>query len=56
MATSIQTLKMMDDGHAIAVLRAEMDDLTSTPLELFLLDWVESLLDDGKISDWVEMK
>lgn len=47
MATSIATLKMMDDGHAIAVLRAEMDDLTSTPLELFLLDWVESLLDDG---------
>lgn len=47
MATSIATLKMMDDGHAIAVLRAEMDDLTSTPLELFLLDWVESLIDDG---------
>lgn len=47
MATSIATLKMMDDGHAIAVLRAEMDDLTSTPLEMFLLDWVESLIDDG---------
>lgn len=47
MATSIATLKMMDYGHAIAVLRAEMDDLTSTPLELFLLDRVESLLDDG---------
>ena len=47
MATPIATLKMMDDGHAIAVLRAEMDDLTSTPLELFLLDWIESLIENG---------
>jgi hypothetical protein len=47
-ATSIETLAHMEDGHLIAVLRAELDDLTSTPLEMFLLDKLEALIDDGK--------
>lgn len=47
MAVPIETLKLMDDGHAIAVLRSEIDELTSTPLEIFLLGRLESLIEDG---------
>lgn len=35
----------MDDEHLLASARAEMDPLTSTPLEIELLDRFETLLD-----------
>jgi hypothetical protein len=47
MATSIELLKQMEPSHALNALRADFDPLTSTPLEAFLIDWIESLVDDG---------
>lgn len=40
-----QIIKSMDDEHLLASARAEIDPLTSTPLELELLDRFERLLD-----------
>lgn len=41
-----QLMKSMDAGHLVASARAELDPLTSTPLELELLDRLETLLDE----------
>jgi len=41
-----QLMKSMDAGHLVASARAEIDPLTSTPLELELLDRLETLLDE----------
>lgn len=41
----IELLKIMDPGHAINSLRADFDPLVNTPLEAFLIDWIESLVD-----------
>lgn len=41
-----QIMKMMDTGHLVASARAEIDPLTSTPLELELLDRLETMLDE----------
>ena len=43
-----QLAKSMDDEHLLASARAEIDPLTSTALELELLDRFERLLDDVK--------
>lgn len=45
MAINIELLKCMDDQHALNTLRADFDPLVSTPLEAFLIEWVESLVD-----------
>jgi len=42
-----QLMKSMDVGHLVASARAELDPLTSTPLELELLDRLETLLDEA---------
>jgi hypothetical protein len=47
MALSIELLKAMEPGHAINALRADFDPLVNSPLEAFLIDWIESLVDDG---------
>lgn len=41
-----QLMKCMDANHLVASARAELDPLTSTPLELELLDRLETLLDE----------
>lgn len=41
-----QLMKSMDADHLVAAARAESDPLTSTPLELELLDRLEALLDE----------
>lgn len=41
-----QLMKSMNAGHLVASARAEIDPLTSTPLELELLDRLETLLDE----------
>lgn len=41
-----QLVKSMDDEHLLASARAEIDPLTSTALELELLDRFERLLDE----------
>ncbi len=41
-----QLMKSMDAGHLVASTRAELDPLTSTSLELELLDRLETLLDE----------
>ena len=41
-----QLMKSMDAGHLVASARAELDPLTSTSLELELLDRLETLLDE----------
>lgn len=41
-----QLAKSMDDEHLLASARAEIDPLTSTALELELLDRFERLLDE----------
>ena len=41
-----QTMALMDDEHLLASARAEIDPLTSTPLEIELLGRFESLLDE----------
>ena len=46
MAHSIELLKAMDGQHAVNALRADFDPIVNTPLESFLLDWVESLVDE----------
>ena len=46
MALSIELLKAMDGQHAVNALRADFDPIVNTPLESFLLDWVESLVDE----------
>lgn len=43
-----QLMKSMDAGHLVASARAEIDPLTSTPLELELLDRLETLLDEAQ--------
>ena len=42
-----QLAKAMDDEHLLASARAEIDPLTSTALELELLDRFERLLDEA---------
>ena len=42
-----QLAKSMDDAHLLASARAEIDPLTSTALELELLDRFERLLDEA---------
>lgn len=42
-----QLAKTMDDEHLLASARAEIDPLTSTALELELLDRFERLLDEA---------
>lgn len=42
-----QLMKSMDADHLVASARAELDPLTSTPLELELLDRLETLLDEA---------
>lgn len=42
-----QLMKSMDADHLVASARAEIDPLTSTPLELELLDRLETLLDEA---------
>ena len=42
-----QLAKSMDDEHLLASARAEIDPLTSTALELELLDRFERLLDEA---------
>ena len=42
-----QLMKSMDDEHLLASARAEIDPLTSTALELELLDRFERLLDEA---------
>lgn len=42
-----QLAKLMDDAHLLASARAEIDPLTSTALELELLDRFERLLDEA---------
>ena len=46
MALSIELLKAMNDQHAVNALRADFDPIVNTPLESFLLDWVEALVDE----------
>lgn len=41
-----QLMKSMYTDHLVASARAEIDPLTSTPLELELLDRLETLLDE----------
>ena len=41
-----QLMNCMDADHLVASARAELDPLTSTPLELELLDRLETLLDE----------
>lgn len=41
-----QLMKSMDADHLVASARAEIDPLTSTSLELELLDRLETLLDE----------
>lgn len=41
-----QLMKSMDADHLVVSARAEIDPLTSTPLELELLDRLETLLDE----------
>lgn len=41
-----QLMKSMDADHLVASACAEIDPLTSTPLELELLDRLEALLDE----------
>lgn len=41
-----QLMKSMDADRLVASARAEIDPLTSTPLELELLDRLETLLDE----------
>ena len=41
-----QLMKCMDIGHLVASARAESDPLTSTALEIELLDRLETLLDE----------
>lgn len=41
-----QLMKSMGAGHLVASARAELDPLTSTSLELELLDRLETLLDE----------
>lgn len=50
-----QLAKSMDDEHLLASARAEIDPLTSTALELELLDRFERLLDevDGDLNEAV---
>jgi len=45
MALSIELLKTMDGPHAINALRADFDPLVNTPLEAFLIDWIDQLDD-----------
>jgi hypothetical protein len=40
-----ELMKLMDNGHLIAAVRCELDPLTSTPLELELLNRLEAALD-----------
>lgn len=42
-----QLAELMDDAHLLASARAEIDPLTSTALELELLDRFERLLDEA---------
>jgi len=42
-----QLAKSMDDEHLLASARAEIDPLTSTALELVLLELLERLLDEA---------
>lgn len=41
-----QLMKSMDADHLVASAHAEIDPLTSTPLELELLDRLEALIDE----------
>lgn len=45
-----QLMKSMDADHLVASARVEIDPLTSTPLELELLDRLETLLDEYEVS------
>ena len=49
-----QLMKSMDDGHLLASARAEIDPLTSTALELELLDRFERMFEHKQIIDLVE--
>lgn len=51
MALSIELLNAMDDQHAINALRADFDPIVNTPLEAFLIDWIESLVDETADSE-----
>ena len=44
---TVQLMKAMDDDHLLASARAEIDPLTSTALELELLERFERLLDEA---------
>lgn len=46
MAPSIELLKSMNGSHAINALRAAFDPMVNTDLEAFLIDWLETLIDD----------
>lgn len=46
MVISIELLKLMSAQHAINTLRADFDPLTNTLLEAYLIDRLESLIDD----------
>lgn len=47
MSLSLELLKSMDPQHAINALRADHNPLTSTALETYLIEWVESLVDQS---------
>ena len=49
-----QLMKPMDDGHLLASARAEIDPLTSTALELELLDRFERMFEHKQLIDLVE--
>ena len=53
-----QLMKSMDVEHLLASARTEQDPLTSTPLELELIDRLEALLDEQRdtqpIADLIE--
>jgi hypothetical protein len=51
MALSIELLKAMDGQHAVNALRADFDPIINTPLEAFLIDWIETLVDEAADSE-----
>ena len=49
-----QLMASMDDEHLLASARAEIDPLTSTALELELLERFERLLEEYEVADLLE--
>ena len=47
MGLSIELLKSMNGQHAVNALRADFNPLVNTELESFLIDWIESLVDEA---------